>query len=493
MGRPKRRTAAARKMGTLSLEQALHEASLQDEPGRKAEDALEAFVKLLLREYPSLRSRIVEMVERRTWNEAPLEEARQPTDLPSALKAIEIHECGTHGRAATDPRATPAGKTAEPTAQMTAQPVSMALRCVVLTNATQSSRTGITTRDTRSAIAAANAETEPETEADIEPETETEPETELKTEPETEQEDESENLEMVAECGSASAEVVVDVGGARSSTQTTDPEGDPGSARLVAKMATGDTTGPPRHAEPPHPEETIVVAESAATDVRSSLEPLRTRDGSVAAEIVERDRIRDARRFSVNVDPESESESSISRDTTIHTHNSRKRQCEESLVPHPKKKIRFSGTYMASRYADLRYLCLLFANALRSRRRQDQHSEVVAPDSLSFQQKLTILNTLGSQRDLYKVQSTYLSAGLAKQWIETTEEYARQNATRRKYYLPDAEARQLLKLLTDDDLDAFRTTMRRWHVLENVRRFFEPDIGEQSIVAIFAFPDPTCE
>jgi hypothetical protein len=114
--------------------------------------------------------------------------------------------------------------------------------------------------------------------------------------------------------------------------------------------------------EPPRPTDKIVVAEPAAIDVRSSMEPLRTRDGSVAAEMVERDPIRDAGRFRENADPESESEPRISRDTTTHACNSGKRQGEESLIP-PKKKahLRKTGSYMATRYADLRSLCLLFA------------------------------------------------------------------------------------------------------------------------------------
>jgi hypothetical protein len=77
-----------------------------------------------------------------------------------------------------------------------------------------------------------------------------------------------------------------------------------------------------------------------------------------------------------------------------------------------------------------------------------------------------------------------------QEWIEAAEEYARHNATTRQCYLPDAEARKLLGgLLTKNDLDAFRTSVRRWHILEKVRRFVEPDIREQAVVAIFAFPD----
>jgi hypothetical protein len=230
---------------------------LQDEPGRKAEEALEAFVKVLLR-YPSLRNKIVKMVETRTWKETPLEEMRLPTDLPSALKAIEIHVARVGGPRQILGRLLRAKCRSYSTDDSGAGQYGSERWCTHKCDTVQQGGDDHKRHDVdhgsggcrdRARYRAGRPETESE----------------------TEQEDESRNLEMAAE--SAPAEetttvVEVPVGRARSSTQT--PEGHAGDASMVAKMTTGDTTVPARQAEA----NTTVVVQKR--DVRSSMEPLRT-------------------------------------------------------------------------------------------------------------------------------------------------------------------------------------------------------------------------
>ena len=525
-----------RMTSALTIEPALRQVSLQDEPDKKAEDALKAFVKFLLLEYPSSWGKIVSLVETRRWKEIPLEEIRQPTDLKSALKAIDILEYGTRGRAVTRTSPTPVGRNVDPTAQMTAAPASMALRAV----------------RTRHTATAEHAEIELDIESGTESEigSETDSDTDLETDPEPEVElRDCASLEMTAGSGSASAEdatIVVEAPArARSPTQTV--EIDPGDVRLsvpiraraaapVSMALRGvrardgrptvtagraeielDTEAETTESETDSDTEsevesevkaagsgsasakdaTIVVeapararsptqtAEGEPGDVRLSV-PIRTRAASVAAEIVERNPVRNVGR---DADPESDSEPPISRASTTHARDSMKRGRARGSVPRAMKKpcLQESGSSMAARYADPRQLCLLFSQALRSRRSPPRPSGVVPADMSCFRKKLWALNTLGSLDSLYKVQSTYLSASLSKQWMETAEEHARQNGLRRGNLLPDSKARELLGLLTKKDLKAFRKSISKWHIFEYVRRFFQEDIGEQSIVAIFAF------
>ena len=454
-------TAAEEKMGALSIEQALHQASLEDKPDGKAEDALEAFVRLLLQKLPSLRSKIVKMVETQAWNEVPPEEIRQ-ADLLSSLKAIDAHECDMRGGAETDTRSTPTGKNVYNAARATEGPTSMAMGDGLCTNVTQPNKIRLATRDKRSMRstmpareAATEAESESESEAATEAESESvselESETEPETEPETEQEERSVLLEADAGSGPAPTRDLntvaeLTVRGARASTQTTNPECDPGDAIVAARTDAGDTT-----------------------------------------------------------DPENESEHG---DTFTHVRTSEKRLSPECAVARPEKKFCPGGTGldMAAKYADLCHLSLLFARALSAKRSQSEQIEALPSDFASFREIYDAVVCLGSQRDLCKVRSTYFSACLARRWVEAAESYAaeRENddaardidesgTTPRQFLLPKKQAYRLTGVLSDADLRAFRQSMKRWRLFELVRRFFEQDLGEQSIIAIFAFYDPICE
>jgi hypothetical protein len=154
------------------------------------------------------------------------------------------------------------------------------------------------------------------------------------------------------------------------------------------------------------------------------------------------------------------------------------------------KRMRTDGWNMAVKYGDLHYLAFFFSKALEARRAR-RRLRPVPKDDASFEEKLHAVRLLDNQRELRALQSIYLSAGLARQWTEEADRQAEQTV-RQNLVLRDA-ALSIFGPLSQRELDNRRKQVNRWQIFERTRRLFEEKLGPQSIFAVFAFPNSTCE
>jgi hypothetical protein len=153
-------------------------------------------------------------------------------------------------------------------------------------------------------------------------------------------------------------------------------------------------------------------------------------------------------------------------------------------------RVRLDGARMAIRYGDLHYMAFFFSNALKARR-ASRRLKPVPGDDASFQERFQAVNKLENQRELRTLQSIYLSAGLAKQWTEEADRQAEQ--TLRPNLVTRDAALSIFGPLSKHELDNRRKQVNRWQIFERTRRLFQDELGAQSIFAVFAFADSTCE
>lgn len=94
-----------------------------------------------------------------------------------------------------------------------------------------------------------------------------------------------------------------------------------------------------------------------------------------------------------------------------------RQESEDLIAVLPQKRKRDPGAILLDSYGDMRYLCYLFAKALRSRRSRLE-SDSFDIETANFQQRINIALDLDSQRSIVKVRLIYVRAGLAKEWAE---------------------------------------------------------------------------
>jgi hypothetical protein len=157
---------------------------------------------------------------------------------------------------------------------------------------------------------------------------------------------------------------------------------------------------------------------------------------------------------------------------------------------HTQKRFRTDGSNMAVKYGDLHYLAFFFSKALAARR-ASRRLRPVPRDDASFREKFDAVSRLDNTRELRAFQSIFLSAGLAKQWTEEADRQAEQ--TVRENLVPRDVALSIFGPLSQRELDNRRKQVNRWQIFERTRRLFEEELKEQSIFAVFAFPNSTCE
>ena len=470
-------------MGALGIELALSSfchTYLEDEPSREAEDALEAFFRLLLKKYPSLRRMIVNLVETQAWNETLLKEAHQHlTDRPDTLELVDFHE--------RDRRVSPMRDVESETASEDTPLVSRPSRRQKPARPAKM----VSSRDARSALSNGNAPTRHTTRN-------------MTPGPSLEAADsESEPEPTIAGDTGLMTSLAARSAGPFLETPESEPELSPvGDGSLTTSRPSAEPADSESESEPSTSGDTTVVTRLASlcagpfmgtTESEPELSPVRS--GRKAIEMP----TRDTRTPTEATDPETASEPSLAREKASDVRNGEKRQSSGQLQIRMQKRIRLdkAGADMAVGYANLHYLCFVFSRALRSRRRSQQ-IETVPSDKASFKERFNAIRFLGFQRELRKLQSTYLSTGLAKEWAQMADRHAANPRSRkpsdnpRQNLVPRDAAQTLVGEVSESELERYRKNVSRWQIFERTRRLFQEELGEQAIIAVFAFPNSTC-